>query len=106
MNDLVDLRPVGARLQINANGALVEAPAERPDLRQHIRHVRIVLKNLSDLKLVLHHQIIRRAFDRLGSSIDLPDVFAGQEAFGNHDRQIYRTHQQRQRNGYSRQLVP
>ena len=94
LNDLVDLRALGAGLQINVYLALVEAPAARSDLRQHVGHVGIVLNNLGDLELVLQHGIIRRALDRFGGAIDLPDVLAGEEALGNRNRQIHSAYQQ------------
>src|SRR5579883_102393 len=94
LNDLIDLGSLRAGLQEDIEIALIQTLAALSDLGEHVRDRRIVLHDLGNLKLMLHHRIIRGAFDCFCGSIDLCNVFARQEALGDDNRQIDRAYQQ------------
>ena len=97
-HDLIDVEfPLGARLQVDGDAALVESAAAgaTADIAAQSGNVRILPDDRGDLFLVAHHLVEADALDRLDADVESSLILGGQEAFRNQTEQIDRSEDQR-----------
>ena len=106
VDDLVDLRALGARLQADVEVPLVHGSSAPANSRHYVGDRRILHQDFADLFLVLHHGVKRNALNGFGGPVDLIDILARQKALRNDDRKIVRPDRQGHQNHHRCQLVP